>query len=57
MPTIKPIDRELIEDAMGKYDYIFTLEEHSKNGGLGTAVGNVIQMCIRDRFYAYSHIR
>ena len=42
MPTIKPIDRELIEDAMGKYDYIFTLEEHSKNGGLGTAVGNVI---------------
>lgn len=42
MPTIKPIDRELIEECMKTYDFIFTLEEHSKNGGLGSAVGNVI---------------
>lgn len=42
MPTIKPVDRELIERCMTEYEYIFTLEEHSKNGGLGTAVGNVM---------------
>jgi len=42
MPTIKPIDKETIEECMVKYKYIFTLEEHSINGGLGSAVGNVI---------------
>lgn len=42
IPYIKPIDEELIKKCSEDYDYIFTLEEHSKNGGLGTAVGNVI---------------
>lgn len=42
MHTIKPIDDTLIEECMEKYSAIFTLEEHSKNGGLGTAVGDII---------------
>ncbi|MBE6841648.1 MAG: transketolase [Ruminococcus sp.] len=42
VPFVKPIDEELIIKCSESYDYIFTLEEHSINGGLGTAVGNVI---------------
>lgn len=42
VPSIKPMDEELVKECMKKYPYIFTLEEHSMNGGLGTAVGNVI---------------
>ncbi len=40
--TIKPIDMELIQECMEHYPAIFTLEEHSMNGGLGSAVGDVI---------------
>ncbi len=42
MHTIKPIDREVLNDCMKKYEFIFTLEEHSKYGGLGDAVGEVL---------------
>lgn len=42
MHTIKPIDTEVIEECMEKYPAIFTMEEHSTNGGLGTAVGDVL---------------
>ena len=42
MHTIKPIDKELIRECISKYSYIFTVEEHSILGGLGTAVGEVI---------------
>lgn len=42
MHTIKPIDEALIQECMEKYPAIFTLEEHSANGGLGSAVGDVI---------------
>ena len=42
MHTIKPIDTELIEACMEKYPAIFTMEEHSQNGGLGSAVGDII---------------
>lgn len=42
MPTIKPMDKELVKECMEKYPYIFTVEEHSVNGGLGSAVGNII---------------
>ncbi len=37
MHTIKPIDVEMLESLM-HYDYIFTVEEHSIIGGLGSAV-------------------
>lgn len=42
MHTIKPIDAALIQNCIERYPAIFTLEEHSMNGGLGTAVGDVI---------------
>ena len=40
--TIKPIDQELIIERAKKSKYIFTLEEHSVVGGLGSAVAEVI---------------
>ncbi len=42
MHTIKPIDDVLVQACMQKYPAIFTLEEHSANGGLGSAVGDVL---------------
>lgn len=42
MHTIKPIDTEVIEECIKKYPAIFTMEEHSINGGLGTAVGDIL---------------
>ena len=42
MHTIKPIDRDLIIECAGRFSHIFTVEEHRRDGGLGTAVGNVI---------------
>ena len=41
IPTIKPIDKETIVSAFN-FPAIFTLEEHSINGGLGSAVGDII---------------
>ena len=42
MHTIKPLDVETVKKCIGEYPAIFTLEEHSQNGGLGSAVGDVI---------------
>ncbi len=42
MHTIKPIDKKLIEECIEEYPAIFTMEEHSVYGGLGTSVGDVI---------------
>lgn len=42
MHTVKPLDYDFIKKCVQKYDYIFTLEEHSISGGLGTAVGEVL---------------
>lgn len=42
MHTIKPIDISLIQRCMQQYPAIFTLEEHSLNGGLGSAVEDAI---------------
>ncbi|MCR8746439.1 transketolase family protein [Romboutsia lituseburensis] len=41
MPTIKPIDREIIECAAKETDFILTCEEHSVVGGLGQIVASV----------------
>ena len=40
--TIKPIDREIIEEAARKTGAIVTAEEHNVNGGLGSAVAEVL---------------
>ena len=37
MPTVKPIDNKCLINAAHNADYIFTLEEHSLIGGLGSA--------------------
>jgi len=42
MPTIKPIDTNVIADASVTAKLMFTIEEHSIIGGLGSAVGEVI---------------
>lgn len=42
MPTIKPIDREIIVKAAKETGRIVTVEEHSVIGGLGSAVCDVV---------------
>lgn len=39
MPTIKPIDKALLKSLAKDNKIIFTLEDHSEIGGLGSAVG------------------
>ena len=42
MPTIKPIDRDIIVKAAKETGKILTVEEHSVIGGLGSAVSDVV---------------
>lgn len=42
MPTIKPLDNEIILESAKKTKAIFTIEEHSIVGGLGSAVSEVL---------------
>ena len=42
MPTVKPIDREIILKAAGETGAIVTAEEHNIIGGLGSAVCEVV---------------
>ncbi len=40
MPTIKPIDKVLIKELAKNHKFIFTAEDHSQIGGLGSAVSD-----------------
>ncbi|MCK9265613.1 1-deoxy-D-xylulose-5-phosphate synthase [bacterium] len=42
MHTVKPIDKEIILKATKETRAIFTVEEHSVNGGLGSAVAEIL---------------
>lgn len=42
MPCLKPLDNDIIKQAAGETKAIFTIEEHSKIGGLGEAVAGVL---------------
>jgi transketolase len=42
MHTIKPLDSELIKALARKYNSIFSVEDHSMTGGLGSAIGEVL---------------
>lgn len=42
MPTVKPLDRDLIERCGIEYELIVTVEEHSVIGGLGSLVSSVL---------------
>ena len=41
MPTIQPVDREIIQMAAEKTGRIMTVEEHYIGGGLGSSVADV----------------
>lgn len=41
-PTVKPIDKKVIEDCASRFDHIFTVEEHNIVGGFGSAVAEVM---------------
>jgi transketolase len=42
MHTIRPLNKEMIQQLAATHEYIFTIEEHYKNGGLGSAVLEVL---------------
>lgn len=42
MPTIKPLNEKKLLDIIENYPIVFTLEEHSVIGGLGSAVSEII---------------
>ena len=42
VPTLKPIDREIIIESAKESEYLFTVEDHSIIGGLGSAVSEVL---------------
>ena len=41
-PTVKPIDKETIEECAGQFELIVTCEEHNIIGGFGSAVAEVM---------------
>ena len=45
IPTIKPIDKDIICRAAEETDLLFTVEDHSIIGGLGSAVSEVLTEC------------
>ncbi|MFB0564483.1 MAG: transketolase family protein [Candidatus Aminicenantaceae bacterium] len=42
MHTLKPLDKAIIEQVSSSHSFIFTVEEHYVNGGLGSAVAEVL---------------
>ncbi|RJQ20583.1 MAG: 1-deoxy-D-xylulose-5-phosphate synthase [Nitrospiraceae bacterium] len=42
MHTLKPLDEEIITQAASTHSAIFSLEEHNVNGGLGSALSEVL---------------
>jgi len=42
IPTLKPIDTEIIIDSAKETNYLYTIEDHSIVGGLGSAVSEVL---------------
>ena len=51
MPTIKPIDEEIILTAARECGRIITVEEHSVIGGLGDAVADVLMGKVNCKFH------
>ena len=43
MPTLKPIDEKILLDAIKDCKKTLTIEEHSVIGGLGAAVGEILE--------------
>lgn len=51
MHTIKPFDYKALEDILKKKKYIFTIEEHSIIGGLGSVVSEYIAESIQNPIF------
>lgn len=52
MHTLKPLDLDLIKDISARHQAIFSVEEHSIHGGLGSALAEVLlQNSYRGRFH------
>lgn len=51
MPTVKPLDQELIRKCAGEYELIVTVEEHSIIGGLGSMTAAVLAEMKNPRAY------
>lgn len=43
--TIKPIDKDIVLQSAKKTNLVFTVEEHSIIGGLGSALSEVLSEC------------
>jgi transketolase len=55
MPTIKPFDKESVIHMLKKTKAMFTIEEHSLIGGLGSAVSEVVaEADIKVRFKRFA---
>ena len=50
-PTVKPLDREKIEEIAGEADLIVTVEEHNVIGGFGSAVAEIMAEMREKRAY------
>jgi transketolase len=59
MPTIKPLDKDLVRDCADRFKIIITAENHSVIGGLGSAVleeldyrtdTKIIRLGLQDKF-------
>ena len=50
-PTVKPIDKELIETVARDFELIVTCEEHNVVGGFGSAVAEVLAEMRKKRAY------
>ncbi len=53
MPTVKPIDEDLLEKVGMDLDTIITVEDHSIIGGLGDAVTDVLSGYINPRVFKF----
>jgi transketolase len=42
LPTVKPLDTDLLLEAVGKVQAVVSVEEHTVIGGLGSAVGEIM---------------
>ena len=42
---LKPVDKTELLGIIGKYNYIITVEEHFKRGGLGSIISEIISEC------------
>lgn len=50
-PTVKPIDKNTIEECANKFDLIVTVEEHNVLGGFGGAVSEVLAQMKTNKAY------